>query len=426
MDFFIYFFLTIISLCVVFIIFRKPYLGFVFMFSSLPLSTYTELPWGLDNFTSVTSVLGGITIAAYITTQSKLKRTKIQYDPIILLLFFVFYFLLFWGEFNKPVSTGFSYPFTYLQIALLLLFTPRLFNNVLNLNHLMVVFIGASLVACIFGLNGYVLFSKWGAINRFSGLQGNANEFGIYLSVAIIMLLTIIYGNLSRLSNSLAALTLLLFFGFLILSGSRGAILFLIPVSIFHIIRLANKNIFTAVNLFVFIFFFILILQSILPSEYFSHIYAIPTNIIEASDTVGFRYEIWKFGLNLWADHPVLGIGTGMFNYFSIFSPILHGIKRVPAHNMFVTILVENGIVGLTIIIIIIIRTIKNLEDGIKHNPKYSNLIITIESIFLIFLLNGIKANLETNKMLWFCVAFSMVIFQIRKSKFNEFLNESN
>jgi len=47
------------------IILSKPYFGLVLMYGSLPLYIFTDLPRGL-NFTSLTGILGGVTLIAFI------------------------------------------------------------------------------------------------------------------------------------------------------------------------------------------------------------------------------------------------------------------------------------------------------------------------------------------------------------------------
>jgi O-antigen ligase len=61
---------------------------------------------------------------------------------------------------------------------------------------------------------------------------------------------------------------------------------------------------------------------------------------------IGGRAKLWRAGLQAYAQHPIAGFGTGHFK--SAITPILGPAAQV-AHNSFVSVLVEQGIVGFTL-----------------------------------------------------------------------------
>jgi O-antigen ligase len=107
-----------------------------------------------------------------------------------------------------------------------------------------------------------------------------------------------------------------------------------------------------------------------------------------------------------------------MFLYFSIDSPVLHGARRLLLHNTFLTSLVENGIVGFTLFIMLIVKAAMNYFNVIRSETETSALrvlAISWQAILLFILFNGIKANWNENKLLWFCFAISMIVGTIQK-----------
>ena len=58
---------------------------------------------------------------------------------------------------------------------------------------------------------------------------------------------------------------------------------------------------------------------------------------------IGGRGKLWRAGLEAYAYHPITGFGTGHFK--SAITPILGPAAQV-AHNSFISVLVEQGIVG--------------------------------------------------------------------------------
>jgi O-antigen ligase len=279
---------------------------------------------------------------------------------------------------------------------------------------LMKIFIGSNILALIISLPNFDFYvsQTLSDVNRLSGKVGNSNEFSIYVSVAILMLLYFFAQSTKKSEKIIILILSIIMTLFVMLSGSRGGILFLIPVMIWQMIRFSKKNL----PLLVLIMVSLLFLSSLLPSAYVDRIKAIPQDIITQSDTVGLRYGLWQYAIQLWKQKPVFGIGTGVFVYYSDQSPILHGVRNLQAHNTYITYLAENGIVGLGFFLFIIFKSIFNFEKVKQFKEGlavFKNLAVTWESILLVFLLNGIKGNLNMNKIMWFSFAISVVLITI-------------
>jgi O-antigen ligase len=56
------------------------------------------------------------------------------------------------------------------------------------------------------------------------------------------------------------------------------------------------------------------------------------------------RSAIWRAGLQAFPDHEVIGAGAGA--YGEAVQPYYHNTRNIFAHNMFIGLLVEGGIVG--------------------------------------------------------------------------------
>jgi O-antigen ligase len=59
---------------------------------------------------------------------------------------------------------------------------------------------------------------------------------------------------------------------------------------------------------------------------------------------IGGRGKLWKAGLEAFAEQPIIGYGTGLFR--EAITPMLGDAAQV-AHNSFISVLVEQGLVGL-------------------------------------------------------------------------------
>ena len=71
-----------------------------------------------------------------------------------------------------------------------------------------------------------------------------------------------------------------------------------------------------------------------------------------AADTsVSMRMDMWLAALQMTADHPLLGIGWGAFKYvYPVYNELIQeaGITIFHAHNMYLNILAETGLLGFT------------------------------------------------------------------------------
>lgn len=405
------FLLVSVSIITLYWILKKPYLGLAFMIGSIPLQIYTDLP-GNISFSSITSLFGAITLVSFVI---KLKHRSLdsKFNDIQIYIFAFLLLLLFLvGELYKPTSPEFRFPFTYFQLLVLLWLAAQLLTTQQKIETLMKIFIGANIVALLFTLQNFSFFLLAVDGKRFSGLSGNANEFAVYLSVAEIMLLYFYKTGKGKFSKFIILSLALFFIMPIFLSGSRGAALFLVLALVWMVWRWGKKD-FWIIFLFIG---FIILLSFFLPPEYIQRMQQIPADIINQSDTVGFRYSLWNYAIALWRQKPVFGIGPGMFYYYSI---DFLGTKHLLTHNTYITFLTENGIVGLSLFLFIVFRSAQNYEKAIRqnvHNFSMKYLAISLEVIMLMLLMNATKQNLNSNKVLWIVFALSMVVTSLGKN----------
>jgi O-antigen ligase len=104
------------------------------------------------------------------------------------------------------------------------------------------------------------------------------------------------------------------------------------------------------------------------------------------------RIMIWKSGLKIAVDNPVLGIGPGNFqnkylDYQKYFSPYLEWAVPQP-HNLYLAFWLESGIIGLfSFIIIIAYWLVQIIHKILKSKSEFELLLATI---VIYVLLNGL------------------------------------
>jgi O-antigen ligase len=146
------------------------------------------------------------------------------------------------------------------------------------------------------------------------------------------------------------------------------------------------------------------------------------------------RTDIWKVGLRMVNGAPIQGIGAGNFPIVSIHYLIAPGallrddfIVQTPkvAHNTYLEVLAELGIVGLTLFMIVIIFAIGCAVRAARYAAKLKDREIDILARALVVALASLLAanffiSREYSKQLWLLLALGPVILNILRRDHEE------
>ena len=113
------------------------------------------------------------------------------------------------------------------------------------------------------------------------------------------------------------------------------------------------------------------------------------------SGSLTTRREIWRAGLTVFTDVPLTGVGFGAFRY-----AVADTLGRVKAaHNAFVTMLVELGVVGLVLFVAVLaisaLSVLATASRGLMFAPV----------AFLVLAVTLMPSNSEADKYTWFVLA---------------------
>lgn len=131
------------------------------------------------------------------------------------------------------------------------------------------------------------------------------------------------------------------------------------------------------------------------------------------------RIKLWKTALLMFRDHPVFGVGNGNYaaeynTYVYRYPQLYCGFKTYPAHNTYLKILSELGIVGeivfITMIIFLVLRLYKFIKnsDDMYFKHFYTGFFASV----LAFLFMNISDNFffvpKTTTYFWMIVSVFM------------------
>lgn len=380
-------------------------LGAVCLFVfAIPWQNAISLP-GIGTFARIS---GFIMIGVYLIHLATSSQRRLPWEFLLLFGYIGWYALSgFWAE-DPPVYASRLFQFIQLLAAILVIWQAAKTERSIR----------AIMVSYLIG--GYILafiaikeFRKLQVEDALGGsrvtLEGfNANGVAIMLALGLPMALYLYSMTSSdssfrsRLGRAFPLLYIVLAAFGMVLVASRGGLLVgLLGISIcgWHMFRKSELRP-RAMNLTAFFVGAVGLFIAFGPTEgLVGNIdrLASTANSLKKQD-LNHRQDIWKDGIPLIMDHPVLGVGGASFAQAL---KARHGMKY-PAHNVYISTLAELGIVGFVLYfgyIGLVFRAVRR-----SANPhRYFSI-----ALLMAVLAALATANLEAGKQIWLIFALTL------------------
>ena len=323
---------------------RFSFYALVIFFFSLPWQDVIKLPG--SSFFSVSRVVGLVLVVAGLGVTLRRGTLKLRVPAVTTVLTVMF---ALWAVCGTLWSRGSHsgavlQAAIYVQLAVMVLLTWQLCRNLQDHRTLLQAYvIGAYIVAgqiAVQYLTNPFVPNSTQSMERYTGLGGNPN--GVAATVALALPIAWYLGHFwaRGLLRWLNYLYLPLAIFAIILTASRGG--FLIAAVGLMVVPLTFRQLPTKARVatIVFALLSVGVIATAVPLANFSRIAQTSSEISDGD--VSNRGVIWQAGLQLYTQSPVVGIGTGSF--LSAVGSVLG--YRIPAHNAFLLVLIELGVVG--------------------------------------------------------------------------------
>jgi len=349
----------------------------IIIFSTKVIDPFIPLKvWTITQFSAMILLYFAILIFKYRNSPLILKINKID---LFILLFIVYNFLsIFWS-----ISLVLSLLSTSILISILTFYIAIRFAHISIYAQIKRVLIFTSIPVLIYGylqffyLEPFFVVNESYGINRIISTLGNKNYLAYFLGIMIFMITPLLLTKKKnyKLSSFLYISTLTLLF----LTTCRGAILALLIIYPLYICRISKikrvKKLFSKIGSLILISIFLYLLLVNFNSEHIKPLKA-EFSILKNEKNIHMRIEIFKVGLLSFLDYPILGTGVNSFSqiFFHKKEELINENKLVSnnyifvknSHNEIIQIMVENGLVGLFLFLVIlylIIKLGKKLRD---------------------------------------------------------------
>ena len=212
--------------------------------------------------------------------------------------------------------------------------------------------------------------------NLYPGITDQIGRNGFYITVGIsILYCQVIISNWK--SNRYKYAQLLFLFLALLLTGKRGHLLANLMVIVFISAiysKYRNKNFILKIIKTVFILVFITFLLVIIFPEAAAPFMRFIAR--QGGDQSSGRFVLFSYALDMFKQKPILGWGPGTFSN-------LFGIGN---HNVYLQLLSENGLVGFTLFVSMLLvnlaNTLRRLKLSIQNNSSSQ---VTIHLLFSLY-----------------------------------------
>jgi O-antigen ligase len=225
---------------------------------------------------------------------------------------------------------------------------------------------------------------------RFAGLNANPNDLGLTLVLGLPMAWYLILAEPRRRIAWLWLLYLPLGITAILLTASRGAALasvialLIIPGTIGHLRWRARALVFALVAVS------IVFASGFAPDASLARLRSTRSDI--EAGYFGGRGAIWKQGLEVVRQHPLVGVGAGAFP--AAVQPALRTFYS--SHQTFLSILVEQGIIGLALFVSMAVAALASLPRLPALEARFSIVIVAALGV------GSLSAAWDYHKPLWF------------------------
>ena len=175
----------------------------------------------------------------------------------------------------------------------------------------------------------------------------------------------------------------------ILISATRGASVAALPAFLYMLISMPRIKLTRGIVIFLAMTGALVVLVPLAPQTSVQRVIGTPSAIL-AGDLTG-RYEIWRESLDVFVIHPLLGVGSG-----AVHSALKSGLG---SHNVFLSVLVQVGIIGLILYVLILAIS---FHYAMRHTKWERIFWLTL---LIVWTVGNLTLSFEHRKTTWLILA---------------------
>jgi putative inorganic carbon (hco3(-)) transporter len=371
----------------------------------------------------IMTIIGVLLVFVYIIHKVIDKqKTIINYKTPLVWLLFILNFLMFLSAtFSADSNKSLNELLTYLQLFIFYVIIVNFIDTKNKYEYLLNFLLIAGLINAIYSIYNYNTFMYHTFspdVERESGLLMNANRFGYVQGLIILLTIPILINNRNRLIKAAKIIIALLILYSTFLSMSRGVFTAIVAVICYTAIYVLMYK-----KAIVKIVLIIAIIAMIVPHVMWDRVEQTFSreDVHDYSKDIRLTYTIDGFLMGL--ANPLTGVGLGRFKdgLLQFSKEYVPRYRSGGAHNMYISLMAENGIPVLVIFLFLIYKILSKIVTYRKINDKEINIYgVALELSMVFSLVAGFFATLEYSKMFWLLLALGSVpenIYNLSENK---------
>jgi O-antigen ligase len=370
--------------------------GLIYSLALFAVLTFIFLiPWGNGLWDGLTRVFGILAFAAA-ALLFVVEGTHKNYTYFHFFAFALWAWVLLSTIWSPNLDKGTEMAGRVFQVMLLPLLFTLVIDNRKSIIYAYQSYVLGNIIGSSIIIYNYLNGIQSPYYNRYTIPNFETDEMSIFLALAIPMaayLASILDKKWKRLIN-LFAMPLIIFAIFL--TGTRtGSIVAVIGILYWLFTHRKASFRIKASILIVFILSIITV-ASFAPKASLDRVFSAGKSL--KSGNLNYRTVVWKASIKEWKTSPVIGVGLGGLG--DVLSK--DHVNFDAAHNTYIHIMTENGIIGLTIYLLLIVSMLYLILQAPLSEKAF------LLSLLMIILVSQLTLHTHILKSTWF--VFSMLV----------------
>ncbi|MEW5894169.1 MAG: O-antigen ligase family protein [Candidatus Omnitrophota bacterium] len=393
----------ILALCAI-IALINPFFGLLVVVALIPQSLIPALTGSLAGIFSMFTpikLIGGITFLSTLMHKGFGENLKFCFSRPAAKAFLFFLIYLVINGFAMPSFATRENFTVFISIFFLGFATCSLVDSEKRFRSVLMVVMLSYLVSAVHAIHFFLISG-----DEFQRMSGNAFDPNYFAFVAISFFAVKSYKN--KIMRLLLIFLSAVLTGALITTLSRGGLIGMAFIFVVGVLR--SKRKFLAIVISSVLLVGIL---NVMPDSVWQRFRDTKIESDHYSSDIAStqrRFLLAKAAWEIFLDHPVFGIGIGNYYYeCRKYQPIHAG----RAHNMYLEILAEMGIVGGFLFLLIFFRTLKSLKTMGTNEGSLQSYMLGIYIGLFAFLIPAIFLHAQHDKVLWLLVFLTLALENI-------------
>lgn len=394
------------------LIWIKPEIGFLLFVILLPVEGFLSIP-SLPILTPAKIFLLltiGALAARWVIAKERVPLKKID---IILPILFLWICLLSSTK-AKDLSLAFNRIFVLTGLIIEYSLVVLIIRDRKLLSTVVTILLALGSFFSIIGLyqlidpSFLVLNREHISSNRVISLMNDPNYFGNFLIVLIPLGICKLFSSSKWGERSVLLVQNMIMITCLIFTFSRGAMVALLVAIFFMVCKTSYKKRGLAFLISSIGYMAIMYIYFVSSLDPFHRLMTLDTSTYA-------RVYFGKAAFAMMQDNPILGRGIGNFivncsNYIPLGAFYTMGV----AHNMFLEVGAETGIIGFLIFLVIAGFALRNMLRALNSkDEKFHSIALGFASGFIGFLIHGLSVSFQFSKIFWFLLGISVVLREL-------------